>query len=297
MEDQIEKLKKENIESLKRVKHFKNLHLVNAKELEALNLNKKYPAQINTHTDEIKSLVVKKHEYFEKLNKNKKSLKNLKDILIKVEKNYLDMLIKIPKSDRSGNESLINIINDLLKSLKDDLLVEEKDFLEKMQIKDLAHLPTGINDKKAYRVSIPKIQNAQPIILPTLKTKQSPIRVVSLTANNKGIFNKYEYLASKDKTVKPHYMIQGRSKEKVLEEKSDDISLESENLKYDYENTHDTDYQKILKKSEQLQERNKKIEKHIKESEKLYEKKLKDIQCTIEHNAKKLKIIRQVLLC
>jgi hypothetical protein len=79
----------------------------------------------------------------------------------------------------------------------------------------------------------------------------------------------------------------------MIEEKSDNESMESDILKYDYNNTYDTDFQKILNKNDQLIERNKKIEKHMKESYKLYEKKIKDIQSTIEHNAKKLKSIRQ----
>jgi hypothetical protein len=293
MEEQIEKLKKENTESMKRVRHLKNTHLVNAKELEVLNLNKKYPTQINTYTDEIKSLVVKKHDYFERLNKNKKSLKNLRDILNKVENSYNDLIGKIPKSERNNTEGLISMINDLLKSLKEDLCVDEKDFLEKMKFKDLGHLPAGVNEKKTHRAStLPKIKKQEPLVLPTVRnTKQSPKRIG--LNSNKGIFNKYEYLVSKDKTIKPHYLIQGRSKEKLIEEKDDD-SMESDILKCDYENTYDNDYLKILKKSEQLQDRNKKIEKHIKESDKLYEKKLKDIQSTIEHNANKLKSIRQV---
>jgi hypothetical protein len=62
----------------------------------------------------------------------------------------------------------------------------------------------------------------------------------------------------------------------------------------DYENTFNSDYINLQQKETQLQRVNRKMDKNHRETEKLYEKKFKDIQNTIEHNQKKLKIMQQV---
>jgi hypothetical protein len=63
----------------------------------------------------------------------------------------------------------------------------------------------------------------------------------------------------------------------------------------DYENTFNSDYINLQQKETQLQRVNRKMDKNHRETEKLYEKKFKDIQNTIEHNQKKLKIMQQVI--
>ena len=84
MEEQISKFKKENAELAKRVRSLKNIQVMQSKELEVCNINKKYPYKISSRTEEIKNLVAKKHEYFDKINKNKKSLANLKKYLTRI---------------------------------------------------------------------------------------------------------------------------------------------------------------------------------------------------------------------
>lgn len=62
----------------------------------------------------------------------------------------------------------------------------------------------------------------------------------------------------------------------------------------DYEATFNSDYLNLEKKEKQLERVNRKMDKNHRETEKLFEKKFRDIQNTIEHNQKKLKIMQQV---
>lgn len=62
----------------------------------------------------------------------------------------------------------------------------------------------------------------------------------------------------------------------------------------DYEATFNSDYLNLEKKEKTLERVNRKMDKNYRETEKLFEKKFKDIQNTIEHNQKKLKIMQQV---
>ena len=82
----------------------------------------------------------------------------------------------------------------------------------------------------------------------------------------------------------------------VLENRNDVNYIGEEiNLNLDYEATFNSDYLNLEKKEKQLERVNRKMEKNHRETEKLYEKKFKDIQNTIEHNQKKLKIMQQVI--
>ena len=114
MEEQIGKIRKDNVEQTNKLKKLKNMQYTQGKELETNNLLKKFPNQINSYTDEIKNLMSKKQEYFTKISNNKKSLSNLKNILNTITKNYEKIISGKAFQKTADSISLMHIINSYL---------------------------------------------------------------------------------------------------------------------------------------------------------------------------------------
>jgi hypothetical protein len=317
MEEQIDHIKKENLELTKKTRSLRNTQIMQSKELEVCNRNKKYPQKINSQTEEVKNLVAKKHEYFSKLNNNKKSLSNMKVYLQRVNKMFRDVLSN-PKYNNKSNENIIRQVEQDLGWLSEELKGTDEEILEKIHNplqgnlnlyrhgnlllnKGLKNSP--IND--LIRSKSPP--NAGKIILPKIISGSGS----GSQPKYKGIFNKYEYL-SKDNYYnnRKNTLTVSRSKSKGksptgntksprndgynFNEGNSNSEILNEEINFDYENTYDSDYHNLLKKREQLEKINFKIEKNMKEIEKLYEKKFRDLNNTIEHNQKKLKLMQQV---
>jgi hypothetical protein len=306
MEDQIEKLKKENSENSKKVRVLKNTQILQSKELEVCSVNKKYPQKISEYTEEVKKLVAKKHEYFGKLTSNKKSIINLKIYLGRVNKHFMDIMSNPKyKNEITGKsiETEINKIFEELSGTEEEILEringmsvqgisggQNNNILLKAQFKKNTHLTTRkiLENKKSQSPShLPEINNN--------KKLKSKIRISSNSPGYRGIFNKYEYLSTRERTSGS---IQKKSSLPAKIDNSDidytdELYNDEEIISLDYENTYESDYSNLFKKREQLEKINSKLEKNIKEVEKLFEKKFKDLTNSIEHNQKKLKLMKQ----
>lgn len=92
MEEDIEKLRKENSELTKKISLLRNSHVIQSKQLDTCSKNKKYPSQINSYTEEVKNLVAKKHQYYNKMLAFKKSISNVKSYFSRVVKYFNEVL-------------------------------------------------------------------------------------------------------------------------------------------------------------------------------------------------------------
>jgi hypothetical protein len=266
-------------------------------------------------TEEIKNLISKKHDYYNKLSGNKRSLENLRTFLENVKTLYykhkqmntldeisskeVESCFEILHNELDGNEeeifkkinSNILVIRDLFHNRKKDrkLRNEQERFNKDASPETKAQLsPKG--------VIFPKIPER-----PRLKSMNKQ----RVKENDIGIFNKYEYFNVKGKSPlkkdKPETSY-GKSNKPmqnikliVNEEKKtindEEIELELV-LTCDYENTSNENYLILFNKKEQLDKMNKNILKNIKENEKIYEKKIKESEKTLETNRNRLKLMQ-----
>ena len=249
MELQINKIRRDNLEYAKKIRTLKNSQVIQSKELEVCNIHKKYPYQINVYTEEIKNLVAKKHEYFNKICNDKKSVLNLQNYLTKIIKTFTETInkAKYNKTDKN-NEAMLKIIEENINFLKEQMIGNDDEILERANTANLQNYPgnniitpitnilnnnnflikgaKSVSSKvQASRSKSPTNKYILPAIVPHRATNiednekelahfpsTSPKRIY------KGIFNKYEYLHSKGRNSLPHYMsIGNNSKDKLGE--------------------------------------------------------------------------------
>jgi len=191
MEEQIAKLRKENIEQSNKLKKLKNMQYTQGKELETNNLLKKFPNQINAYTDEIKNLVSKKQEYLTKIFNNKKSLSNLKNILTNISKNY-DKIINGKSFQRTAdNIALMQSIEESIENLKKDLQMPEEELIEKINNLQTVNKYTYINNEGNRKINLlnaPKSYKSK-----TLNPENSEIFSKNISPNKNLKKNIYTY--------------------------------------------------------------------------------------------------------
>jgi hypothetical protein len=161
-------------------------------------------------------------------------------------------------------------------------------------------------------------------LLPEIKSKYQSIKVENKYNSIKkdvGVFNKYEYLAKRDGspnllhinnkslTVKKENRTQGvrenRSSsnnaiQKRINKIEDSVITDDEDklmqveLEYDYEKTNNTNYEILLKREKQLEKINRRVLQNIQENEQIYNKKIEDMELTLEHNQIKFRALLKV---
>jgi hypothetical protein len=306
MEFQIDSIKKENKDLQKKIRQLKNTQLVKSKELEICNKNKKYPQKIHSHTDEVKNLVAKKHDYFSKLTNNKKSLQNMKVYLNKVTTLFKDTKTS-PKFYLKGNELLVKQIEEDINSLIEELRGNEEEILEKAvdqnnakillsnrerQFKNKRNGSSYNYAKEAKQRSLSPINDRK--LLANINSTLPVIAQSRLNINqsHSKTKNGSKYLIKKKS---PHSYITNLTEEPQdnFSGNNSDVQEVEYNMKMEYANTHESDYMELLKKKSQLENIRITMEKNVKENEKIYEKKYKELINTIEHNQKKLKLMQQ----
>ena len=210
-EGEIDSLRKENSDINSKIKILKDNNLENAKKIEGLKDNKKFNNKIKSYSEEIKSLGNKKHEYFTKINLNKRSLDNVireKDVLLKLYNANI-------KED--SDEIIVSKINFWLDLIKSDLEGNQDEIIEKAETDN-----SKVIKEIDKRVS--KNNNKNPLYLPPLninnnieraRSSSNEKREINNNINNinisqnihKGIFSKYSILKERAKTKNlPRYM-------------------------------------------------------------------------------------------
>ncbi len=285
-EGEIDSLRKENSDINSKIKILKDNNLENAKKIEGLKDNKKFNNKIKSYSEEIKSLGNKKHEYFIKINLNKRSLDNVireKDVLLKLYNANI-------KED--SDEIIVSKINFWLDLIKSDLEGNQDEIIEKAETDN-----SKVIKEIDKRVS--KNNNKNPLYLPSLninnnieraRSSSNEKREINNNINNinisqnihKGIFSKYSILKERTKTKNlPRYM-----QYKTEDNKIGDINN-------DYENTSDNDYRELLNKKNEYVNMINRLEETIKEVQKTSSRKNKSVFNTVNDNSKKLSSLKQ----
>ena len=285
-EGEIDYLRKENSDINSKIKILKDNNLENAKKIEGLKDNKKFSDKIKSYSDEIKSLGNKKHEYFTKINLNKRSLENVireKDVLLKLYNANI-------KED--SDEIIVSKINFWLDLIKNDLEGTQDEIMEKVETDN-----SKVIKEMDKRVS--KNNNKNPLYLPPLninnnieraRSSSNEKRKINNNINNtnisqsihKGIFSKYSVLKERTKTKNlPRYM-----QNKTEDNKVSDINT-------DYESTNDNDYRDLLNKKNEYVNMINRLEETIKEVQKTSSRKNKSVFNTVNDNSKKLDLLKK----
>ena len=285
-EGEIDSLRKENSDINSKIKILKDNNLENAKKIEGLKDNKKFNNKIKSYSEEIKSLGNKKHEYFTKINLNKRSLDNVireKDVLLKLYNANIN---------EDSDEIIVSKINFWLDLIKSDLEGNQDEIIEKAETDN-----SKVIKEIDKRVS--KNNNKNPLYLPSLninnnieraRSSSNEKREINNNINNinisqnihKGIFSKYSILKERTKTKNlPRYM-----QYKTEDNKIGDINN-------DYENTNDNDYRELLNKKNEYVNMINRLEETIKEVQKTSSRKNKSVFNTVNDNSKKLSSLKQ----
>ena len=285
-EGEIDSLRKENSDINSKIKLLKDNNLENAKKIEGLKDNKKFNNKIKSYSEEIKSLGNKKHEYFTKINLNKRSLDNVireKDVLLKLYNANI-------KED--SDEIIVSKINFWLDLIKSDLEGNQDEIIEKAETDN-----SKVIKEIDKRVS--KNNNKNPLYLPSLninnnieraRSSSNEKREINNNINNinisqnihKGIFSKYSILKERAKTKNlPRYM-QYRTEDNKIGD-----------INNDYENTSDNDYRELLNKKNEYVNMINRLEETIKEVQKTSSRKNKSVFNTVNDNSKKLSSLKQ----
>ena len=291
-EEQIDQIKKNNININFKIKELKNKSVINSKELNIYAKNKKYPLKIKGYTDDVKSFANIKHDYYNKLNMNKRSLDNL----IK-EKEILERLYNANiKSDT--NENFVSKLNFWFDLIKNDLNGTREEIMERID-KNESKLVKEIDKRNLQRSKTNKNSLYLPLINENSNRAQSSnpkqYKTKSITLSNskkqyQGIFNKYSSLKDNKNTNSKYVSVSLRKSLNSKEELKVDLLDEISN---DYDTTTEDDYRDLLGRKEQFIETNSRLENNIKEIQRTSLRKLKNISRSIDDNARRLNSLQQ----
>ena len=287
-EDEIDNLKKENIEMNIKIKKLKENNLQNSKKIEILKSGKKHNEQIKSQTEEIKSLGSKKHDYYTKLSSTKKSLDNV----IK-EREVLEKLYK-QNIRKTKDKYLIQSINFWLDLINSDLEGTQEDIIKKVENNE---------SKVVKEVDKNSINNSinNPLYLPILNIKKYDDQIRSLSRDKKSNLKKSNIKKHKNITInindlsitsrlniKQNLSLSSSRKGKktdifkeklkrqklMLNKKSNSILMRTENnelndISFEYELTNDNEYRELLNKKDKYVKMINKLEESIKEAQKV----------------------------
>ncbi len=294
-ESEIDVLRKENLEMNSKIKVLKDNNIENGKKIENLKDTKKYSQKIKSYTEEIKSLGSKKHDYYTKINSNKKSLENVikeKEVLIKLYNANI-------KED--SDEMIVSKINFWLDLIKSDLNGTEEEIIQKVEsnqskviqeidkntinknVKNPLYLPT-------IKVPSSNLERSKSYIVKLQKEEKNNKNINQTQINNsrQGIFSKYSLLKNKNQNKsQPRYML-SKNKENSS---SDDINKKDE-LALDYETTTDNDYRELLSKKNEYVLMIHRLQDTMRDHQKNSNRKNKAITNTVSDNSKKLNLIQ-----
>ena len=123
----IDNLRKKNILLKKEINEIKSKEVLQDKELEIINENKKYPLKIEIKTSEKNHISSQKHDFFIKISKSLKSLDNL----IKELKRLDEMCNSSINEDT--DENLVKNINFWMNLIKNDLGGDKNEIISKIE--------------------------------------------------------------------------------------------------------------------------------------------------------------------
>ena len=305
-ENEIDLLKKNNLEMNIKIKELKDHNLENTKKIEILRDNQKYKENLKSHTEEIKSLESKKHDYFVKISSNKKSLDNI----LQEKQNLLLLYNENIKKARDGH--LVSTINFWLELIKSDLEGTQEDIFKKIE-NNQSRVVREV-DKNSNHNSI-----INPLYLPIISSyngKSSSIdkksnlkknhnkkhKNITISINNvsstKIYYNNKSYSSSRKNynitdgseklKKKQKFLINNNSKNVINRTGHNSIN----NISFEYEITTDNEYRDLLNKKDEYVKMINKLEESIKEAKKVTVKTAQHIYNIVSDNSNKLEVIK-----
>ena len=305
-ENEIDMLKKNNLEMNIKIKELKDHNLENTKKIEILRDNQKYKENLKSHTDEIKSLGSKKHDYYVKISSNKKSLDNI----LQEKQNLIQLYNENIKKTKDGH--LVSTINFWLDLIKSDLEGTQEDIIKKIE-NNQSRVVREVDKNSNHNTII------NPLYLPIISAysgKSSSIdkksnlkknhnkkhKNITININNinasKIYYNNKSYSSSRkhyNKTdgsekLKKKQKLLINNKAKNVINRTDSNSLN--NISFEYEITTDNEYRELLNKKDEYVQMINKLEESIKEAKKVTVKKAQNIYNIVTNNSNKLESIK-----
>ena len=265
IELKLDEMKLENKQLNKQIQNLKKEQNSKKKVLEKYSTNKKYPQEIKSYTDEVKTLSLKKRDYYLKLLNNKKSLNHCLTQLESVDNLYNEYKEKKNYSHHKVEQELTK--------LKMDLKGNENEIWDKVE-KGMTIIVKQADDNNYNLLNNPNIRKT-PKLLKPLNAK---------IANKDIQRGNYNYNFSKRSSKSS-----GRKVNIVAQNKNEDIDLS----KITYDTLSDYGYNDLLTKKEHYVDINLKLERSIKETKKMYERKVKEHVALVEQNKQKLNYLEQ----
>ena len=279
----IEEKKNDNNNLNKKISELKQTSQIGRKKLEAYSENVKYPQDINNLSNQLKTLLKKKADYFSKLNKDIKTIGTCQKELENLEKFY---------EDKKKKKNYLNPkIEEDIKRLKDDLTGNESEIYNKVQNDQAFIIRKQIHQEKVNNVfKIPgkkmKLKKGNRLEPLTMKAIRYDVRSgynsrrMNIVAKNKIPEGENTYENKTNDNNINNNMNNNPIKSDILDE--EDLS------KINYNNLTDYAYRELLTKKEHCYDVTARLEKSIKEAMKMYSRKIKDIKANLTANSKKL---------
>ena len=279
----IEEKKNDNNNLNKKISELKQTSQLRRKKLEAYSENVKYPQDINNLSNQLKTLLKKKADYFSKLNKEIKTLSICKKELETLE-NFYD------KKKKEKNFMNPKIEEDI-RRLKEDLTGNESEIYNKVQNDEAFIIKKQIHQEKMNNIfKTPVITKPQDAKKMKLKkgTSLEPLTMKAIRYDVRSGYNSRRMnIVAKNKSPGQNtYEKNNTSNTNAL--KKDNILEEEDLSNINYNNLTDFEYRELLTKKEHCYDVTQRLEKSIKEAAKMYTRKIKEIKITLSENSKKL---------
>lgn len=275
----IEEKKNDNNNLNKKISELKQTSQIGRKKLEAYSENVKYPQDINNLSNQLKTLLKKKADYFSKLNKDIKTIGTCQKELENLEKFY---------EDKKKKKNYLNPkIEEDIKRLKDDLTGNESEIYNKVQNDQAFIIRKQIHQEKVNNVfKIPgkkmKLKKGNSLEPLTMKAIRYDVR--------SGYNSRRMNIVAKNKIPEGENTYENKTNDNNINNNpiKSDILDEEDLSKINYNNLTDYAYRELLTKKEHCYDVTARLEKSIKEAMKMYSRKLKDIKANLTANSKKL---------
>ena len=276
----IEEKKNDNNNLNKKISELKQTSRVGRKRLETYSENVKYPQDINNLSNQLKTLMKKKADYFSKLNKDIKTLSICQKELETLQKFY---------EDKKKKKNYINPkIEEDLNRLKEDLTGNETEIYNKVQNDQSFILKKQIHQEKVNNIFKTPLLN-KPKDATKLKLKKGnslePLTMKAIRYDVRSGYNSRRMnIVAKNKSPGNATYEQNNTSNNNRK----DLLEEEELLNINYNNFTDFEYRELLTKKEHCYDVISRLEKSIKEAMKMYSRKIKEIKSALESNEKKL---------
>ena len=275
IEKRLDKIKSENNDLIKQITKLKTKSILEKKKLKNYSNNGKYLTDINKISNELKTLETKKHEYYKKYISNYKLI----DTCIKEFENLEKFYLNQKQTKNYFNAKIEEEIN----RLKEDLTPNKEEIIKKVE-NDASFIIRKILHNEKVRENIFKTPIPyKPNDLKKMKIKKrSSLDILAKTKLNRTNYSGKDRkinIVARDSKVNNSQLNNNINKEK------NELEINS-NINYDELN--DYEYKEMLSKKEYFYDIITKLEKSIKESQKMYQRKIRDMNIVVEKNERQL---------